>query len=182
MSTCDPPDSNPSCRSTAKRRKKHIQTNVTRIKPMIPKKPPKQAAKPTYPAHSPMVDYLRSLAFYKGQLDHDKFRLSIKLPGREAEYQALDEPSLFNWKQYFKLDTLYKHQYQAVQAVLHNQDVVVSTSTASGKSLCYNLPVLSDIAGHQGGINALYLFPTKALARVRRGWVNVCCLCMCIVG
>jgi replicative superfamily II helicase len=46
------------------------------------------------------------------------------------------------------------------------QHVVVSTSTASGKSLCYNIPVIEALAA-QRNATAIYVFPTKALAQVR---------------
>ncbi len=57
---------------------------------------------------------------------------------------------------------LYTHQAQAYQEVRRGADVVVVTPTASGKTLCYNLPVLDTIL-RNGGPRALFLFPTKAL-------------------
>lgn len=57
----------------------------------------------------------------------------------------------------------YTHQAQAIAAVLAGRDVAVVTPTASGKTLCYNLPVLDAIL-KDGEARALYLFPTKALA------------------
>ncbi|MDF1544145.1 MAG: DEAD/DEAH box helicase, partial [bacterium] len=59
---------------------------------------------------------------------------------------------------------LYTHQSDAVKAVLKNKDVVIVTPTASGKTLCYNLPVLNQIM-EQPDTRALYLFPTKALSQ-----------------
>ncbi|MBI3183982.1 MAG: DEAD/DEAH box helicase [Myxococcales bacterium] len=59
---------------------------------------------------------------------------------------------------------LYSHQAEAVELALSGKDVVVATPTASGKSLCYNLPVLDALA-RDGEARALYLFPTKALSR-----------------
>ena len=61
------------------------------------------------------------------------------------------------------IDQLYTHQAAAVEAVVRGQNPVVVTSTASGKTLCYNLPVLNTLL-HDRKANALYLFPTKALA------------------
>lgn len=58
---------------------------------------------------------------------------------------------------------LYQHQTAAVEKVLAGQNLIVATSTASGKSLCYTLPVLHTLLGQVHG-RALYLFPTKALA------------------
>lgn len=59
---------------------------------------------------------------------------------------------------------LYSHQAQAVAAVLSGAHTAVVTPTASGKTLCYNLPVLHTIL-QEGDARALYLFPTKALAQ-----------------
>ncbi len=58
----------------------------------------------------------------------------------------------------------YTHQAQAMRHALDGQHVVVVTPTASGKTLCYNGPVLSTIV-QDPGARALYLFPTKALAQ-----------------
>ena len=62
------------------------------------------------------------------------------------------------------LTGLYSHQAQAWRAVREGRDLVVVTPTASGKTLCYNLPVLQSILERPES-RALYLFPTKALAQ-----------------
>ena len=59
--------------------------------------------------------------------------------------------------------SLYSHQSSAVSAVLRGEHIVVATPTASGKTLVYNLPVLTALI-EQPDARALYLFPTKALA------------------
>lgn len=59
---------------------------------------------------------------------------------------------------------LYSHQRQAYDLVRQGQHICVVTPTASGKTMCYNLPVLDAILKHEG-IRALYIFPTKALAQ-----------------
>ena len=59
---------------------------------------------------------------------------------------------------------LYAHQARAWALVEQGHDVVVLTPTASGKTLCYNLPVLQALI-HQPDARVLYLFPTKALAQ-----------------
>ena len=61
-------------------------------------------------------------------------------------------------------ERLYTHQRQAYDAVGEGRDTVVVTPTASGKTLCYNLPVLDRILKDPDA-RALYLFPTKALAQ-----------------
>lgn len=62
------------------------------------------------------------------------------------------------------IEKLYSHQREACDAVQRGEDVVVVTPTASGKTLCYNLPVLNSIM-QDTNKRALYLFPTKALAQ-----------------
>lgn len=59
---------------------------------------------------------------------------------------------------------LYLHQRQALDKIKHKDNIVVVTPTASGKTLCYNLPVLNSIL-KDGKSRALYLFPTKALSQ-----------------
>lgn len=61
------------------------------------------------------------------------------------------------------IEQLYSHQGQAWDAVQRGDDVVIATATASGKSLCYLLPVLAAAMTRQS--KALFLFPTKALAQ-----------------
>jgi DEAD/DEAH box helicase domain-containing protein len=61
------------------------------------------------------------------------------------------------------IDALYAHQVEAFEAAAI-RNVVVTSGTASGKSLCFNLPVLDDLVRDRGS-RALYLYPTKALAQ-----------------
>jgi DEAD/DEAH box helicase domain-containing protein len=62
------------------------------------------------------------------------------------------------------IECLYSHQREAIDAILAGESVVVVTPTASGKTLCYNLPVLNAILADDAA-RALYLFPTKALSQ-----------------
>jgi DEAD/DEAH box helicase domain-containing protein len=59
---------------------------------------------------------------------------------------------------------LYTHQAAAAEAVHAGKNIVIVTPTASGKTLCYNLPVLNEVLENSDS-RALYLFPTKALAQ-----------------
>lgn len=72
-------------------------------------------------------------------------------------------PDLKHALQLSGIQQLYTHQADAYQSVTNHRHVVIVTGTASGKSLCYNLPVVNDRLNHPGS-TALYLFPTKALA------------------
>ncbi|MGH2351912.1 MAG: DEAD/DEAH box helicase [Chloroflexota bacterium] len=88
-------------------------------------------------------------------------------PPREARYGEWPtrlDPRLIAALERRGIARLYTHQASAVEAVLDGQDVVVVTSTASGKTLCYNLPVLQSVLADSRS-RALYLFPTKALSQ-----------------
>ncbi len=62
------------------------------------------------------------------------------------------------------IDSLYTHQARAFEAAMRRQHFVVATPTASGKSLCFHLPVLETLM-REPDARAIYLYPTKALAR-----------------
>ncbi len=88
------------------------------------------------------------------------------MPPREAKYADFPadlDARLLPVLQKRGIHRLYSHQAHAVREVLAGRDVVVVTPTASGKTMCYNLPVLSSILKDEDS-RALYLFPTKALS------------------
>jgi len=66
------------------------------------------------------------------------------------------------------VDQLYRHQRLAVDACRRGEDVVIVTPTASGKTLCYNLPVVQSVL-EDTSTRAFYLFPTKALSQDQVG-------------
>ncbi|MFQ5812419.1 MAG: DEAD/DEAH box helicase [Anaerolineae bacterium] len=118
------------------------------------------------------IKHLKRQRFYKGQIAHVEH-----IPPRRARYGRLDRPLPSLLQDSLKrvgAGKLYTHQAQAINAVRAGQNVVVATATASGKTLCYNVPVLEALIGGCGqetlpnkkfGSRALYLFPTKALAQ-----------------
>jgi DEAD/DEAH box helicase domain-containing protein len=83
--------------------------------------------------------------------------------GQYADFPASLDPRLTKAIQRRGVNKLYSHQADAIEAVADGKDVVVVTPTASGKTLCYNLPVLNTILDNPEQ-RALYLFPTKALS------------------
>jgi DEAD/DEAH box helicase domain-containing protein len=88
-------------------------------------------------------------------------------PAREAQWADFPEwihPELRAAYTAKGIRQLYTHQAAAAEAVHAGKNVVVVTPTASGKTLCYNLPILNAILGDTD-TRALYLFPTKALAQ-----------------
>lgn len=93
--------------------------------------------------------------------------LAEKLESREGSYADIPtdlHPQVAAALRARGLDSLYSHQAKSFELARTGHDFVVSTPTASGKSLCYNLPILDALARDES-VRALYLFPTKALAR-----------------
>jgi len=93
--------------------------------------------------------------------------LDHTLPGLEAQKVAVPEALHADVQRALAargITELYSHQAEAFTLASQGSDVVVATPTASGKSLCFNLPVLDALAREPTAC-ALYLFPTKALAR-----------------
>ncbi len=89
------------------------------------------------------------------------------LPATEGSYCAFPEfldRRLVKALQKRGIDQLYSHQAEALEAVQRGENVVVVTPTASGKTLCYNLPVVNAVLNDPQS-RALYLFPTKALSQ-----------------
>ena len=68
------------------------------------------------------------------------------------------------------VDALYTHQAEAWEAAERGESIVVTTSTASGKTLAFSLPVLDAIA-REPTARALFLYPTKALAQDQARWL-----------
>jgi DEAD/DEAH box helicase domain-containing protein len=69
------------------------------------------------------------------------------------------------------INELYTHQRSAFELVRQNKSIVAVTPTASGKTLCYNLPVIQTILDNPAN-RALYIFPTKALAQDQKSEIN----------
>ncbi len=88
-------------------------------------------------------------------------------PAREAQWADFPtwvHPDLASAYAAKGIRNLYTHQAEAAEAVHAGKNIVIVTPTASGKTLCYNLPVLNAVLENSDA-RALYLFPTKALAQ-----------------
>ncbi len=99
------------------------------------------------------------------------------LPAREARTTALTHalhPELVERLAARGIDELWTHQAAAIDALRDGRNVVVATGTASGKSLCYQLPIIDSVVRNEPD-TALLMFPTKALAqdqlRSMRSWL-----------
>src|SRR3954470_4802855 len=90
-----------------------------------------------------------------------------RLPARGAQYAPFPDGTDDRLREALTgrgIAQVYTHQAAAIEHALAGRNVVVTTPTASGKTLCYNAPVLSSIL-RDPSTRALYLFPTKALAQ-----------------
>jgi DEAD/DEAH box helicase domain-containing protein len=106
--------------------------------------------------------HIQSAEWYDGQV----VRVEA-LPERPARFAALEppvEPRVASVIGHDGIARLYTHQAEAIAHARNGEHVVVVTGTASGKTLCYNVPVLESILADPSSC-ALYLYPTKALAQ-----------------
>jgi DEAD/DEAH box helicase domain-containing protein len=106
-------------------------------------------------------------AFRSRDVNGDVLTAVRYFPAREAqwaEFPAWIQADLAAAYDAKGIRQLYTHQAIAAEAVHTGKNVVVVTPTASGKTLCYNLPILNSILENPD-TRALYLFPTKALAQ-----------------
>jgi DEAD/DEAH box helicase domain-containing protein len=90
-----------------------------------------------------------------------------QIPAREAKFRPIPAWATSALSEAYAakgIQELYSHQAVTAQLVHDGKNVVVVTPTASGKTLCYNLPVLNAVL-ENADTRALYLFPTKALAQ-----------------
>jgi DEAD/DEAH box helicase domain-containing protein len=97
----------------------------------------------------------------------ETFALDRRLDGSPGAYAPLPAGLTENLRSALArrgISELYSHQARSFELVSSGRDVVIATPTASGKSLCYHVPVLDALA-RDPMARAIYLFPTKALSR-----------------
>lgn len=111
---------------------------------------------------STVIDELKSDGRFLSSVTHWE-----TIPPRPGSYVPLPESLDGRLREALErrgIRRLYSHQAQSFEAVTSGKNVVVVTPTASGKTLCYNLPVLNTLLDEMEA-RALYLFPTKALSQ-----------------
>ena len=106
------------------------------------------------------VDVLR----WEGLLEGEELAHLVTEPARDARFAALPEELDPRVRAAVGVPRLYAHQRAVWDASHRGEHVLVTTGTASGKTLAFNLPVLNELVG-QPKSRALYLYPTKALAQ-----------------
>jgi len=133
---------------------------------------PTNSPPPTIPSERKsipeIIDEIKQCSWYTGQIVPDGHRV---FDAQEACYGDLDfllsqdlVNALYNTK---NITRFYAHQAEAINALHAGHHVVVATSTSSGKSLIYQLPVLHALE-QDPHTRAMYIFPTKALAQDQR--------------
>ncbi|MGC9319208.1 MAG: DEAD/DEAH box helicase, partial [Armatimonadota bacterium] len=108
------------------------------------------------------VDRVRDQQFFSDQITHVEV-----LPARPPQYADLKDglhPAVEQALAREGIERLYTHQAEAIEQIREGQNVVVVTGTASGKTLCYNIPVMETVLADSMA-TALYIYPTKALAQ-----------------
>ena len=109
-----------------------------------------------------MVDQLKNNRGFMANVTHWE-----EIQPKEASYGPFPDslsPELIRVLADKGISRLYSHQAKAIELAGRGKNLVVVTPTASGKTLCYNLPVVNTILNNDDA-RALYLFPTKALSQ-----------------
>ena len=110
----------------------------------------------------PALEKLRSGSSYSDNVIH--YRLIEGKSATYAKFPSVLHPSIIKALASRGIDKLYSHQREAFERAHAGESFTAVTPTASGKSLCYHLPVLQSILEDESS-RAIYLFPTKALAQ-----------------
>jgi DEAD/DEAH box helicase domain-containing protein len=115
-----------------------------------------------------IIDEIKTLDWYTQQIVPDGHRVFDPQPPiyGELEFQLSQNMvnALYNTR---NITQLYAHQAEAINNLHNGHNVIVSTSTSSGKSLIYQIPVLHQLE-QDFNTRAMYIFPTKALAQDQR--------------
>ncbi|MGP1908158.1 DEAD/DEAH box helicase [Metabacillus sp. JX24] len=118
---------------------------------------------------SEIIDFLKRDEEFKEQIVH-----AHTIEPREARTAAMPSSVDIRLREALAargIGSLYTHQATAYELARSRKSFVAVTPTASGKTLCYNLPVLQQIVQDESS-RALYLFPTKALAQDQKSELN----------
>jgi DEAD/DEAH box helicase domain-containing protein len=134
--------------------------------------PERSLLPPTIPAERKgipeIIEEIKTLDWYTGQVVPDGHRVFDPQPPIYSELNFQMSQSLVNALYNTRnIEQLYAHQAEAINNLYEGHNVIVSTSTSSGKSLIYQIPVLHQLE-QDIDTRAMYIFPTKALAQDQR--------------
>ena len=113
------------------------------------------------------ADFQILLKSLSATLESEGLKAVVAMPAKSGVTVRPDPPlpkALSGRLEARGIDGLWTHQAEALAAVRRGESVAVSTGTASGKSMCFNLPAIEQILADRRS-RALYLYPTKALAQ-----------------
>lgn len=115
-----------------------------------------------------LTEFLKTLQILPGEIAAYE-----KIPAQEAKFGLWPkiDPRLSESLKKLGIEKLYTHQTKAIDLAMANKHLVVVTPTASGKTLCYNIPVIHSILQDQSS-RSLYIFPTKALSQDQLAEIN----------
>jgi len=109
-----------------------------------------------------VLDQLKTQERFYNNITH--WEVIPQRPGKYEDFPEYLNPKLVAALKKKGIYRLYSHQRKALDEVMAGNNITVVTPTASGKSLCYNLPVLNTLLSDKDA-RAIYLFPTKALSQ-----------------
>ncbi|MFQ6033844.1 MAG: DEAD/DEAH box helicase, partial [Candidatus Bipolaricaulia bacterium] len=106
-----------------------------------------------------LIEIVKSQDWYSGQIVATR-----EIPAKGAEYAELKEPLPELLQRYLEAKgiRLYTHQVEAIERIRAGENVVITTPTASGKTLAFNLPIFEHLYREKKA-TALYIYPLKAL-------------------
>lgn len=108
---------------------------------------------------SPNIDIFKNDVRYRDKIAHVE-----TIPAKKATFKKVDD---LNEKIIYYLDSnsvkLYQHQAKTYEAIQNDENVIITTPTASGKTLAFNLPIMETMI-EDSKATALYIYPAKALA------------------
>lgn len=116
-----------------------------------------------------LISEMKDSEVFKEQIVH--WHTIEEKEAKTSELPIDIHPSLHKALQERGVGRLYTHQKSSYEAIRRGESVVAVTPTASGKTLCYNLPVLQTVI-ESNHSRALYIFPTKALAQDQKSEIN----------
>ncbi|SPO27099.1 related to HRQ1 - putative RecQ helicase [Ustilago trichophora] len=124
------------------------------------------------PEHRPsiasVIEEMKIAPWWKDQIVPGGHKVFDERPAKTGQLNYLLSQAVVNaLYATHGIEQFYAHQAEALNALHENKNVIVSTSTSSGKSLIYQLPVLGAIE-EDGEATAMFIFPTKALAQDQR--------------
>lgn len=105
------------------------------------------------------IDMFKNDVRYRDRIAHVE-----TIPARKANYKKVDNlnPKIVDYLK-SKNAKLYKHQSETYEAIQNDENVIITTPTASGKTLAFNLPIMETMIEDEDA-TALYIYPAKALS------------------